>query len=157
MLEIYTDGGCHGNPGVGAWAFVVYDALGHKIGTKSNYAEEITTNIRMEMQAILEALKFVNKHKKKCEILTDSKFSIDAITKWLPGWKRRGWKKASGEPVANQDLWELIDRELQQYFNNNSITVTLTHVKGHSGIQGNEEADELTQIRISDRELDLRM
>ena len=132
--RIYTDGGCINNPGSGGWGVVVkfQDGSVQELGDH----ESQTTNNRMEMQAAIRALEFFRDtdQREPIRLFTDSKYVIDGITKWIKGWKRKGWKKSSGAPVLNKDLWETMDRL-------NHPAVQWTHVKGHSGEEGNERAD----------------
>lgn len=132
--RIYTDGGCINNPGSGGWGVVIRfnDGSVFELGDH----EDQTTNNRMEMQAAIQALKFFRgcDQREPIRLYTDSKYVIDGITKWIQGWKRKGWKKSSGAPVLNQDLWQEMDGL-------NHPAVQWTHVKGHSGEAGNERAD----------------
>ena len=139
-IEIYTDGACRGNPGPGGWgALLIYQGTKKTLyGGASN-----TTNNRMEMQAVIEALKVL---KSKCEIklYTDSKYVMDGINKWLPGWKERDWKTASKKAVKNQDLWEVLDLAIKKH------EIEWHWVKGHTGNLGNEEADSLANRGIDE-------
>jgi ribonuclease HI len=132
--SIYTDGACTGNPGPGGWGVVVYfdDGSVHEIGDASQY----TTNNKMEMQAAIAALEFFanSGQTQPITLYTDSEYLINSVTKWIPGWKKRGWKKADGNPVQNQDLLETLDRL-------NNKLVNWQHVRGHSGNIGNERCD----------------
>lgn len=133
MLEVYTDGCCKGNPGPGGWAFVVYEnsiKKGHKKG-----AETHTTNNAMELLAVLKALEWANAHNITIDVLySDSKYVLNAITSWMPGWAAKGWRTASGTEVKNKDLCKAI-------FALKDKVVRYEHVKGHSGNLGNEMAD----------------
>ena len=139
-IEIYTDGACRGNPGPGGWgALLIYqDTRKTLYGGASD-----TTNNRMEMQAVIEALKVL---KSKCEIklYTDSKYVMDGINKWLPGWKKRDWKTAGKKAVKNQDLWEVLDLAIKKH------EIEWHWVKGHTGNLGNEEADSLANRGIDE-------
>ncbi len=134
IQSIYTDGACTGNPGPGGWGVVVYfnDGSIHEMGDAASY----TTNNKMEMQAAIAALQFLNASKQIQPITlhTDSEYLINCVTKWVKGWKKKGWKKADGKPVQNQDLLEILD-EL------NTQQVNWQHVRGHSGNIGNERCD----------------
>ncbi|MBE9052509.1 ribonuclease HI [Nostocales cyanobacterium LEGE 11386] len=134
IQSIYTDGACTGNPGPGGWGVVVYfqDGSIHEMGDAASY----TTNNKMEMQAAIAALQFLeaSEQTQPITLYTDSEYLINCVTKWVPGWKKRGWKKADGKPVQNQDLLETLD-EL------NSRLVNWQHVRGHSGNIGNERCD----------------
>ena len=102
-----------------------------------------TTNNRMELTAAIEAL---NALTRPCEVLlhTDSKYVMDGIGSWMPNWKKRGWKTASKKPVKNQDLWQALDEAQSRH------DVTWKWVKGHSGNDGNEEADRLANLGIDE-------
>ncbi|MBD2504229.1 ribonuclease HI [Anabaena azotica] len=132
--SIYTDGACTGNPGPGGWGVVVYfsDGSVHEMGDAASH----TTNNKMEMQAAIAALKFLHDsgQTQPITLYTDSEYLINCVTKWVKGWKKKGWKKADGNPVQNQDLLETLD-EL------NSRKVNWHHVRGHSGNVGNERCD----------------
>ena len=100
-VQIFTDGACKGNPGPGGWGALLRKGTTEK---EMSGAEADTTNNRMEMTAAIEALSAL---KRPCsvDLYTDSKYLIDGITKWLPGWQKRGWKTADKKPVKNEDLW----------------------------------------------------
>ncbi|MBI1301474.1 MAG: ribonuclease HI [Alphaproteobacteria bacterium] len=139
-IEIYTDGACSGNPGPGGWG-VLLKSGGH---IKELFGgEEETTNNRMEMQAVIEALKALKKPS-EVKLYTDSKYVLQGITEWLPGWKTKNWKTAAKKPVKNQDLWQEIDSLVQKHI------VEFVWVKGHDGNPGNERADELARQGIQD-------
>ena len=138
VVEIYTDGACSGNPGPGGWGAVMrYGA--HEKELCGGEAE--TTNNRMEMMAVIKALSALKKAS-VVALYTDSKYVMDGITKWVPGWKARGWKTADKKPVKNQDLWEQIDALVQKH------DVTFHWVKGHAGHPENERADELARAGV---------
>ncbi len=134
IAKIYTDGACSGNPGPGGWGTIIYftDGRVQDIGG----ATPNTTNNRMELQASIVALEAYEASGQTAPITlyTDSEYVRNGITKWISGWKKKGWKTAAGKPVMNQDLWQELD-EL------NSSKVTWQYVKGHSGDPGNERAD----------------
>lgn len=136
--SIYTDGACTGNPGPGGWGVVVYFDDGSVVELGDSARD--TTNNKMEMQAAIAALEYLkaSKQTQPITLYTDSEYLINSITKWLPGWKRKGWKKSNGEPVQNQDLLESLD-EL------NSRLVKWQHVRGHSGNIGNERCDAIAR------------
>lgn len=138
-VEIYTDGACSGNPGPGGWGAILRYGDHEK---ELNGGEAETTNNRMEMTAVIEALKALTK---SCDIdlYTDSTYVKDGVTKWMDGWKAKGWKNAAKKPVKNRDLWERIDSEIQRH------NVTWHWVKGHDGHPDNERADELARQGIS--------
>jgi ribonuclease HI len=138
VITIYTDGACSGNPGPGGWG-VLLRWNGHEKELCGGEAE--TTNNRMEMMAVIEALKAVKKAV-KIELYTDSKYVMQGITEWLEGWKAKGWKTASKKPVKNVDLWQEMDALVQQH------DVSFHWVKGHAGHPENERADELARQGI---------
>lgn len=132
-VEIFTDGACKGNPGPGGWGAL----LRYKGQEKSLFGGELdTTNNRMEMMAVIEALRSL---KRPCEVIltTDSVYVKNGITSWISGWKQKGWKTAAKKPVKNVDLWKLLDAECARH------TVDWHWVKGHSGHRENEIADQL--------------
>lgn len=131
----YTDGACSGNPGPGGWG--VWLRMGEH--EKEIFGgEKHTTNQRMEMQAAIEALRTL-KHRCNITIYSDSTYVVKGITEWIHGWKRNGWKNSKKQDVANADLWQQLDTANQQH------KVTWLWVKGHSGNEGNERADELAR------------
>lgn len=138
-VEIYTDGACSGNPGPGGWGAILRYGDHEK---ELNGGDLETTNNRMEMTAVIEALATL---KRGCDIdlYTDSVYVKDGVTKWMDGWKAKGWKNASKKPVKNRDLWERIDSEIQRH------NITWHWVKGHDGHPENERADELARQGIS--------
>ena len=132
-VEIFTDGACKGNPGPGGWGALL--RLG-KHEKELSGGEEDTTNNRMEMTAAIRALSALTE---PCEVdlYTDSKYLVDGITKWVHGWKKRGWVNASKKPVLNPDLWhELIELTGKH-------RVSWHWVKGHAGHEENERVDRL--------------
>jgi len=137
-IEIYTDGACRGNPGVGGWGVVIED--GAQRIEFSGFEEE-TTNNRMEMIAAIKALEYLDND---CNVLiiTDSKYLMQGIQEWLPDWKKRGWKTASKKPVKNKDLWQQLDKLAHKH------KVEWRWVKGHTGNPGNERADMLANQAI---------
>lgn len=133
VVEIFTDGACKGNPGPGGWGVLL--RYGKK--EKELYGgERETTNNRMELMAAIEGLKALTR---PCSVVltTDSQYVRKGITEWLPGWKRKNWKTASGQPVKNQDLWQLLDEQ------NSRHTIDWRWIKGHAGHRENEIADQL--------------
>jgi len=135
-IEIYTDGSCLGNPGPGGWgAILLYKEHQKKI-SGSNPA---TTNNRMEMQAVVEALKLIKKESAKVIIYTDSQYVKDGISKWIFAWKKNGWRNANRKLIKNVDLWQELDLEVSKH------RVEWVWVKGHSGNHYNEIVDELAR------------
>ncbi|WP_201594302.1 DNA polymerase III subunit epsilon [Psychrobacter vallis] len=136
----YTDGACKGNPGAGGWGAHLIFSDGH---TQDLYGgEKETTNNRMELMGAIQALTH-SPLTQKLEIWTDSSYVKKGITEWIEGWKKRGWKTASKKPVANQDLWQQLDKLCQQR------DVDWHWVKGHAGHAGNEKADELANLGVT--------
>lgn len=137
-VVIYTDGACSGNPGPGGWgSILMYN--GHR--RELSGGERETTNNRMEMMAVIRALETL---KRSCDVVihTDSTYVMKGMTEWLAGWKSRGWKTASKQPVKNVDLWERLDEAVGKH------QVEWRWVKGHSGVPENERADELARLAI---------
>jgi ribonuclease HI len=139
-VEIHTDGACSGNPGPGGWGVVLEygDAVRELHG-----GEPLTTNNRMELMAAIQALEALTRPV-SVKLYTDSRYVLDGITKWLPGWQARGWKTASKQPVKNLDLWRRLVEAMARH------QVTWLWVKGHAGDPGNERADELARLGISE-------
>ncbi len=141
-IEIYTDGACRGNPGPGGWGAL----LVHRGRRKTLYGGEAeTTNNRMELTAAIEALNAL-RGSRKVLLHTDSRYVMDGIQKWLPNWKRRGWKTAARKPVKNQDLWQALDEAIARH------DIDWCWVRGHTGVAGNEEADALANRGIDELE-----
>ena len=143
-ITIYTDGGCHGNPGPGGWASVLlYDGKEQALsGGEAN-----TTNNRMELTAAIKALDFVSQHadlsQRSLAVYSDSQYVKNGITAWIQSWKKNGWRTAAKKPVLNQDLWQKLDQL------NTSLNVQWSWVKGHAGIRYNEMCDSLCQTEIA--------
>lgn len=134
-IEIFTDGACSGNPGPGGWGVI----LRFRGIEKEMYGgAPLTTNNRMEMTAVIEAL---NALKRPCSVHlhTDSQYVLKGMTEWLPGWKARGWKTAGKKAVKNEDLWRALDEAANRH------CLTWTWVKGHAGHPENERADGLAR------------
>ena len=135
QVVIYTDGACKGNPGPGGWG-VLLQAGPH---VKELFGGELgTTNNRMELQAVIEALRAL---KRPCDVklFLDSEYVRKGITEWIHGWKARGWKTAAKQPVKNAEQWQ----ELDHLVSTTGHRITWRWVKGHAGDPGNEKADEL--------------
>ena len=134
IKSFYTDGACIGNPGPGGWGTLAYftDNSVHEIGGSEGHS----TNNRMELFAAIQALRVFQEsgQTEPVSLYTDSEYVKNGITKWIKGWKQKGWKTSQGKPVLNQDLWQVLD-EL------NSPLVDWKYVRGHSGDQGNERCD----------------
>ena len=135
MIEIFTDGACSGNPGPGGWGAILRsgDTERELFG-----GELLTTNNRMEMMAVIEALRALKKPV-AAKVHTDSQYVQKGISEWIHGWKRRGWKTAAKDPVKNEDLWRELDRLAAQH------DIEWIWVKGHAGHPENERADVLAR------------
>lgn len=137
-IYIWTDGACKGNPGIGGWgALLKYGS--HK---KEIYGGEVnTTNNRMELLAVIEALRLL---KEPCavHIYTDSQYVQKGMSEWIEGWKQRGWRTAAKKPVKNADLWQQLDELCDQH------QLQWHWVKGHAGDLGNERADQLANLGV---------
>ncbi len=132
-VEVFTDGACRGNPGPGGWGAI----LRHEQREKELYGgERATTNNRMELTAAIRALEALTE-RCRVEITTDSVYVKDGITKWLDGWRARGWRTAKNKPVKNQDLWMRLAELVEGH------DVHWHWVKGHAGHPENERADAL--------------
>lgn len=138
VVDIYTDGACRGNPGPGGWAAVL-SAGGRE---KEIFgAQPLTTNNRMELQAVIEALSAL-KRPLQVRLYTDSQYVRRGILEWLPQWKARGWKTADRKPVKNQDLWLLLEEASAPH------QIEWHWVPGHAGVPGNERVDRLANEAI---------
>ena len=140
-VVIYTDGACKGNPGIGGWGAWLRAGEHEK---EMCGGEHDTTNNRMELTATIKALETL---KVPCtvDIYTDSVYVRDGVTKWMSNWKRNNWRTASKQLVKNKDLWQALDAAIGQH------EINWHWVKGHSGNQGNERADQLANQGIEQR------
>ena len=139
-VQIFTDGACKGNPGVGGWGVLIKSS--NFINELKGY-EQLTTNNRMELIAVIEGIKSIEKNA-NIEITTDSKYVKNGINLWINNWKKNDWKTSSKKPVKNKELWLDLDKLVQNY------NIEWKWVKGHSGHPGNERADELANAAILD-------
>ncbi len=135
---IWTDGACCGNPGPGGWAAIVV-APDQLLPVELSGSEPHTTNNRMEYTAALEGLRWMPDASQIC-IVTDSTLMMDSMTKWIHGWKRRGWKTAGGDPVKNQDLVIALEAEIARH----------AHVRWH-WVKGHETGAEHAHKALNDR------
>ena len=143
-VEIFTDGACRGNPGPGGWGVL----LRYRNGTRNTEktlrgAAAETTNNRMELTAVIEALVAL-KQPVRVTLTTDSKYVLGGITEWLDGWKRNNWKTAAKKAVKNADLWRRLDDLRMRH------TIDWRWVKGHSGHDDNERVDRLANQAIDE-------
>ena len=142
-IMIYTDGGCHGNPGPGGWAIVV---IANGLAKQLSGGEKLTTNNRMELTAAIAALTVIHNTpgfaQRPVTVNIDSQYVKNGITTWIKGWKSKGWKTADKKPVKNQDLWVKLD-EL-----NAGLKVNWNWVKGHAGVEYNEICDSLCKMEM---------
>ena len=132
-VQIITDGACLGNPGPGGWAAILrYGDIARELWGWEPY----TTNNRMELRAAIEGLGILTR---PCavDLYCDSQYVVKGIQSWLAGWKRKGWRKADGQPVINVDLWQALDAQLKAH------RVTAHWVRGHAGHAENERVDRL--------------
>jgi ribonuclease HI len=138
VVDIYTDGACKGNPGVGGWGALL---------TSGDHTRELsggepnTTNNRMELLAVIRALETL-KRSCRARVHTDSQYVQLGISKWIHGWKKNGWKTADKKPVKNADLWRELDELAARH------DIEWVWVKGHAGDAGNERADELANLGV---------
>ncbi|MFW5976476.1 MAG: ribonuclease HI [Bacillota bacterium] len=139
IVHLYTDGSCAGNPGPGGYAAII---LGNEEKNISGF-EKDTTNNRMEIKAVIEGIKHINKGS-KIHIYCDSSYVINGITKWIHKWKNNNWKTSEGNLVKNKDLWQKLDRLLNKY------KVEFKKVRAHSGDEYNEKVDELAKKQIDE-------
>ena len=147
-LKIYTDGGCSGNPGPGGWAYVmvIQTYQGEQIIAKNMGMEKNTTNNRMELTAVimaLRALKTMQDVPRQSAVLTDSQYVQKGITEWIHTWKKNAWRTSDKKPVKNQDLWIELDSIAGAFL------LKWEWVKGHAGNKYNELCDAMTQEAIN--------
>ena len=132
-VDVYTDGACKGNPGIGGWgALLRFDGKSREMLG----GEALTTNNRMELTAVICALEALKRHC-RVRVHTDSTYVQQGISVWIHNWKKRGWRTSDKKPVKNVDLWQQLDDLAQKH------DIEWLWVRGHSGHDGNERADEL--------------
>ncbi len=143
-ITIFTDGASSGNPGPGGWGTIVsYDNQVIELGGR----EDKTTNNRMELQAVLEGLLFIIEQRANSQpivLFTDSSYVANGITTWIKGWQRKNWTTSQGGLVANVDIWKRLAQIL------GDVHLTIKNISGHSGIPGNERADQIATGYIKD-------
>ena len=141
QFQIWTDGACRGNPGPGGWGYISRSASGDESAQCD--AEQQTTNNRMELMAVIEALRSLP-GSSQVQLFSDSQYVIKGMKEWIVGWQRRGWRKSDGKPVVNDDLWKQL------------IEIAALHeiqwewVRGHSGHEENERCDGLANRAIDE-------
>jgi len=140
-VTIYTDGGCRGNPGPGGWGALLL--FGEHQKEIYGYEKE-TTNNRMELMAAICSLEALSR---ACSVIliTDSQYVRQGITQWMESWKKRDWKTAAKKPVKNKDLWQKLDAVVSDH------DIEWQWVKGHSGDEGNERADQLANRAMDEK------
>lgn len=152
-FAIFADGACRGNPGPGAWATMIQDAKSEVI-LKSSGVDVPTTNNKMELEGVIRGLKGlvekwieegVSDHESPVFVYSDSKYVVEGIEKWVPGWKGRGWKKADNKEPENLLLWKELD-QLKASFNH----INFLWVKGHAGHPQNEMCDRMANLALDE-------
>ncbi|MBL8875640.1 MAG: ribonuclease HI [Phycisphaerae bacterium] len=134
-VELYTDGACSGNPGPGGWAFVLkHPATGKEL--ESAGAEPDTTNNRMELMAVIRGLEAL-KAPSVVELFSDSQYVLNGLKEWMEGWKKKGWRTASKQPVKNIDLWQELDALKSRH------ELRFHWIRGHNEHPENERCDQL--------------
>ncbi|TSK08076.1 MAG: ribonuclease HI [Geobacter sp.] len=146
QVEIFCDGACSGNPGVGGWGSIL--RYGDKVKELSG-ADGETTNNRMEMSAAIGALEALTR---PCDVVvtTDSQYLVKGMTEWIHGWVKRGWVNSKKEPVLNRELWERLMALSKTH------RITWVWVRGHNGHVENERCDELARAAIDSYRLGVR-
>jgi len=150
FFYIYSDGGCRGNPGPGAYGFVIKDHQKNLVKEDSGYFPNSTNN-KMEMMACIKGLDYLSKNfdlsKLNVTLISDSQYLLKGMKEWMIGWKKRGWKKSDKKEPENLNLWKQLDQ-----FKTDIKTVEYEWVKGHSGHAENERCDELVNICLDQHE-----
>ena len=145
-IAVFTDGGCRGNPGPGAYAYVIQDHEG-RVLKESAHVDSYTTNNKMELSGVIEGLKNLKEilpgferdaRLQRVVVVTDSKYVVDGMNSWVSGWKSRGWKKADGKAPENVELWMSLDKLVPEFFQ-----IQFQWVRGHVGHPQNERCDQL--------------
>ncbi len=140
VIDIYADGACKGNPGIGGWGVLLQNGA----HCKELYGgEKLTTNNRMELTAVIRALEALKQSPSQVRVHTDSQYVQKGISVWIHDWKRRGWRTADKKPVKNTDLWRRLDELAAAH------DIEWIWVKGHAGHPGNERADALANLGVS--------
>tara|TARA_B100001245_G_C22774093_1_gene374110 strand:- start:112 stop:546 length:435 start_codon:yes stop_codon:yes gene_type:complete len=139
--DVYTDGACSGNPGIGGWGVVIL--IDNNQPIHLNGGSLNTTNNQMELTAAIEALKFLSEAS-SINLFTDSKYLKDGIELWIKNWKKNDWKTSKKKPVKNKDLWMSLDTQIQRH------KINWKWIKGHMGHRHNEYADYLARKFIKE-------
>ena len=143
-IIIYTDGGCRGNPGLGAWASILISEK-HSLRLEIGESEELTTNNKMEMKAVIKALERLKKSH-NIKVYSDSAYLVNGMNEWIYSWQKNNWIKSDKKPVENKEYWiKLI--ELSKNHN-----IEFIKVKGHSDNKENNRADEIVNILMDEHE-----
>jgi ribonuclease HI len=140
VVLLYADGACSGNPGPGGWGAILVSPGGTK-RLEISGADLETTNNRMEMTAVLQALRRL-KTRSSVRVVTDSRYVIDGMKSWIHAWRRNGWRTSDNKPVKNQDLWEALSEQASRH------VVAFEWVRGHQGHAENERCDEMAREAI---------
>lgn len=135
VVEMFTDGACLGNPGPGGWAYILRNPSSGREVEQVGGARE-TTNNRMELTAVIRALEAL-KRRSRVRLISDSEYVLKGLTEWMPGWKRRGWRKSNKKPVLNAELWQRLDELAERH------EIEIEWVRGHAGHAENERCDAL--------------
>jgi ribonuclease HI len=138
-VEIFCDGACSGNPGPGGYGAILRYGGNEK---EISGAAPDTTNNRMEMTAVIEALRQL-KRPCRVSITTDSQYVVKGMTEWIDGWQRKGWRNSKKEPVLNRDLWEMLLEESKRH------SINWNWVRGHAGHEENERCDQLAREALT--------
>jgi ribonuclease HI len=152
QINIWTDGGCSGNPGRGGWAYVITDTEGVVI-TENSGGSPLTTNNQMELTAVISALLHVEKNMTEksmqsieaITLYTDSQYVQKGISEWIINWKKNGWRTANKQPVKNADLWKQLDTV------SSGKKIIWKWVKGHAGNLYNEKCDQMVQLAMQNQ------
>lgn len=141
-IIIYTDGGCRGNPGIGAWGAILLSEK-HNLRLEIGESEEHTTNNKMEMQAAIKALERL-KHSYNIKLYSDSAYLVNGMNSWIYSWQKNNWIKSDKKPVENKDYWlKLIELSKKH-------SIEFIKVKGHSSNKENNRADEIVNILMDE-------